>query len=108
MGFLGPEDALLKQLGLEIDPRTNIKTPGPTSYATSLPGVFAAGDCRRGQSLVVWGINEGRMAAREMDSFLMGTTVLPSTGGLFSSEAFAPKKGANLLSKNTNGLVNGI
>jgi len=106
MGFLGPEDALLKQLGVQIDPRSNIKTQGPNSYATSLPGVFAAGDCRRGQSLIVWGINEGRSAAREVDQFLMGSTVLPVTGGLLSSEEFVPKKGVNLLSKNTNGLVN--
>ncbi|KAJ1567125.1 glutamate synthase [NADH] [Cladochytrium tenue] len=51
-------------------------------YSTSVPGVFAAGDCRRGQSLIVWGINEGRQSAREVDLFLMGGTRLPVTGGI--------------------------
>ncbi|MDB6094961.1 MAG: gltB 1 [Verrucomicrobia bacterium] len=76
MGFLGPEQALLKEIGVEIDPRTNIKADYG-KFGTSLPGVFAAGDCRRGQSLVVWAINEGRAAARECDRYLMGTTDLP-------------------------------
>ncbi len=76
MGFLGPEQALLKDLNLETDPRTNIKAEYG-KYATSVPGVFAAGDCRRGQSLVVWAINEGREAARECDRHLMGATDLP-------------------------------
>ena len=76
MGFLGPEQALLKDLNLETDPRTNIKAEYG-KYATSVPGVFAAGDCRRGQSLVVWAINEGREAARECDRYLMGATDLP-------------------------------
>ena len=76
MGFLGPEQPLLDSLGLEKDARSNVKaTYG--AYATSLPGVFAAGDCRRGQSLVVWAINEGREAARECDRYLMGHTDLP-------------------------------
>jgi len=76
MGFLGPEQPLLKSLGLETDPRSNIKADFE-KYTTSLKGVFAAGDCRRGQSLVVWAINEGRGAARECDRYLMGATDLP-------------------------------
>ena len=76
MGFLGPEDAVLSQLGVERDPRSNAKAEYG-QFATSVPGVFAAGDCRRGQSLVVWAINEGRGAARECDRFLMGKTDLP-------------------------------
>ncbi|WP_448562546.1 glutamate synthase small subunit [Trichothermofontia sp.] len=76
MGFLGPEQPLLDALGLERDARSNIKAEYG-QYATSLPGVFAAGDCRRGQSLVVWAFNEGRGAARECDRYLMGSTDLP-------------------------------
>jgi glutamate synthase (NADPH/NADH) small chain len=76
MGFLGPEDQLLQKLGVERDPRSNVKAEHG-KFATSLPGVFAAGDMRRGQSLVVWAINEGRGAARECDRWLMGETVLP-------------------------------
>ena len=76
MGFLGPEQPLLDALGVERDPRSNIRADYG-SYATSIPGVFAAGDCRRGQSLVVWAFNEGRGAARECDRFLMGATELP-------------------------------
>jgi glutamate synthase (NADPH/NADH) small chain len=76
MGFLGPEQPLLKELKVETDARSNIKAEYE-KYATSLPGVFAAGDCRRGQSLVVWAINEGRGAARECDHYLMGSTDLP-------------------------------
>ncbi|MFM9082171.1 MAG: glutamate synthase subunit beta [Opitutaceae bacterium] len=76
MGFLGPEQALVKEMGLETDARSNIKA-GHEKYSTSLKGVFAAGDCRRGQSLVVWAINEGRGAARECDRYLMGDTDLP-------------------------------
>jgi glutamate synthase (NADPH/NADH) small chain len=80
MGFLGPENQLLEKLGVEMQ-----KLPNGThnvkaeygKYQTSLPNVFAAGDMRRGQSLVVWAINEGRGAARECDRFLMGETVLP-------------------------------
>ncbi|KAI9748617.1 MAG: glutamate synthase [NADH] [Candelina submexicana] len=81
MGFLGPEDRVLGN-NIEKDARKNIKTP-PGQYATSLPGVFAAGDCRRGQSLIVWGINEGRQAARDVDTYLMGQgTQLATTGGI--------------------------
>ncbi|MGA2051996.1 MAG: glutamate synthase subunit beta [Opitutales bacterium] len=76
MGFLGPEQPLLDALKLERDPRTNVKADHG-KYATNLPNVFAAGDCRRGQSLIVWAINEGRGAAREADRFLMGGTMLP-------------------------------
>ncbi|MBE2214199.1 MAG: glutamate synthase subunit beta [Opitutaceae bacterium] len=76
MGFLGPEQALLKDLKLETDARSNIKADHE-KYTTNIKGVFAAGDCRRGQSLVVWAINEGRGAARECDRYLMGTTDLP-------------------------------
>jgi glutamate synthase (NADPH) small chain len=76
MGFLGPEQMLLKDLAVETDPRSNVKAEHG-KFATSIPGVFAAGDCRRGQSLVVWAINEGRGAARECDRYLMGTTELP-------------------------------
>jgi NAD(P)H-dependent glutamate synthase small subunit len=76
MGFLGPEDTVVKHLGLETDARSNFKAT-PTQFATSVEGVFAAGDCRRGQSLVVWAIKEGRDAARECDRYLMGNTTLP-------------------------------
>ena len=76
MGFLGPEQTILEQLGLEADERSNVKAEHGR-FLTSIPGVFAAGDCRRGQSLVVWAINEGRGAARECDRHLMGTTRLP-------------------------------
>jgi glutamate synthase (NADPH/NADH) small chain len=76
MGFLGPEQALLKDLGVECDPRSNVRAEHGR-FATNLKGVFAAGDCRRGQSLVVWAINEGRGAARECDRWLMGRTELP-------------------------------
>ena len=76
MGFLGPEQRLLDQLGVEKDARTNAKAEFDR-YSTNLPGVFAAGDCRRGQSLVVWAFNEGRGAARECDRYLMGHTDLP-------------------------------
>ncbi len=76
MGFLGPEPALLESLGIERDPRTNVKAEFE-KYHTNVPGVFACGDCRRGQSLVVWAFNEGRGAARECDRFLAGRTNLP-------------------------------
>jgi glutamate synthase (NADPH/NADH) small chain len=76
MGFLGPEQPLLDALGLDRDARSNVKADYG-KYTTSIPGVFAAGDCRRGQSLVVWAFNEGREAARECDRYLMGSTDLP-------------------------------
>jgi len=76
MGFLGPEHYVSNHIGIEYDDRSNYKADYG-KYATSVKGVYAAGDCRRGQSLVVWGINEGREAAREIDRDLMGTTSLP-------------------------------
>jgi len=76
MGFLGPEQPLLDAFKLERDARSNIKAEHE-KHTTSVKGIFAAGDCRRGQSLVVWAINEGRAAARECDRFLMGSTDLP-------------------------------
>lgn len=76
MGFLGPEQTVVEQLKLETDPRSNIKAEHE-QYTTNVEGIFAAGDCRRGQSLVVWAINEGRGAAREVDRYLMGVTQLP-------------------------------
>jgi glutamate synthase (NADPH/NADH) small chain len=76
MGFLGPEQIILKDLELETDARSNIKAEHE-KYRTNIENIFAAGDCRRGQSLVVWAINEGRGAARECDRFLMGQTDLP-------------------------------
>jgi glutamate synthase (NADPH/NADH) small chain len=76
MGFLGPELPLLDALKIERDLRTNVKAEFE-KYATNIKGVFACGDCRRGQSLVVWAFNEGRGAARECDRYLMGHTDLP-------------------------------
>ena len=76
MGFLGPEQPLLDALGVARDPRSNVQAEHG-KFRTSIDKVFAAGDCRRGQSLVVWAINEGRGAARECDRFLMGATDLP-------------------------------
>jgi glutamate synthase (NADPH/NADH) small chain len=73
MGFLHPEHNLLDQLGVEKDERGNAKAD-PKNYATSVKGVFAAGDMRRGQSLVVWAISEGRECARSVDAFLSGHT----------------------------------
>ena len=69
MGFLGPEGGLLDQLGVEKDPRSNARA-STTTYATSVDGVFAAGDARRGQSLIVWAIREGRQCAAAVDRFL--------------------------------------
>jgi glutamate synthase (NADPH/NADH) small chain len=76
MGFLGPEETVLGALNVERDERGNAKAEHG-KFTTNIPGVFAAGDMRRGQSLVVWAINEGRGAARECDRYLMGSTVLP-------------------------------
>jgi glutamate synthase (NADPH/NADH) small chain len=76
MGFLGPvKSGLLDNLGVKLDLRGNVHAAG--NYMTSVPGVFAAGDMRRGQSLVVWAIAEGRHAARNIDQYLMGSTKLP-------------------------------
>ena len=76
MGFLGPEDTLLKELGIERDGRSNVKAEYG-KYTTNVKGVFSAGDMRRGQSLVVWAINEGRGAAHECDRYLQGHADLP-------------------------------
>ncbi|MAT15851.1 MAG: glutamate synthase [Planctomyces sp.] len=76
LGFLGPESPVAEQLGVECDNRSNYKADYG-KYTTNVDGVFAAGDCRRGQSLIVWAINEGRGAARECDRYLMGSTQLP-------------------------------
>lgn len=70
-GFLGPEDYVVKAFGVKTDGRSNVQT-APGRYAASVRKVFAAGDAHRGQSLVVWGIQEGRQAAREVDEYLMG------------------------------------
>ncbi|MBI3471668.1 MAG: glutamate synthase subunit beta [Candidatus Solibacter usitatus] len=76
MGFLGPvRNGMIEQLGIELDARGNVKTGD--DYQSSVPGVFAAGDMRRGQSLVVWAISEGRKAARAVDAYLMGASTLP-------------------------------
>ena len=87
MGFMGPEkQGPIADLGLELDPRGNVKTG--SDYKTSRDGVFAAGDLRRGQSLVVWAIHEGREAARSVDLWLMGQTNLPSlSAGEFAVHA---------------------
>ncbi|MCX7713601.1 MAG: glutamate synthase subunit beta [Chthoniobacterales bacterium] len=76
LGFLGPEQEIIQQFGLETDARSNVKAEHG-KFTTNIPGIFAAGDMRRGQSLVVWAINEGRGAARECDRYLMGSTRLP-------------------------------
>ncbi|MEE2908776.1 MAG: glutamate synthase subunit beta [Candidatus Poribacteria bacterium] len=76
MGFLGPDDAMLEQLDVARDARSNVQADEDV-YTTSVPGVFTAGDMRRGQSLVVWAFKEGRGAAREVDRYLMGATELP-------------------------------
>jgi glutamate synthase (NADPH/NADH) small chain len=79
MGFVSPVQSLLTEFGVQKDVRGNAKatTDGAGCYATSVPKVFAAGDMRRGQSLVVWAIREGRQAARAVDEFLMGASALP-------------------------------
>ena len=86
LGFTGPESTLADQLGIEKDGRSNYKaTYG--KYQTNIPNIFAAGDMRRGQSLIVWAISEGREAARQVDIYLMGKSELPSkdiTGDLIA------------------------
>ena len=79
MGFISPQQKILDLFNVEKDQRGNAKadTEGESSYATSKNKVFAAGDMRRGQSLVVWAIREGRQCARSVDEFLMGKTTLP-------------------------------
>ena len=75
LGFTGPEKSLPEQLGVSFDKRGNVE--GIKQYQTSKPNVFAAGDVRRGQSLIVWAISEGREAAHQIDTFLMGVSTLP-------------------------------
>ena len=77
MGFLGPQgEGLLEQLGVDTDERSNVQRDA--NYMSSVPGVFVAGDCGRGQSLIVWAIAEGRSAARGVDTWLMGDSTLPA------------------------------
>jgi glutamate synthase (NADPH/NADH) small chain len=75
LGFTGPEKTLPEQFGLTFDERGNIK--GIDQYQTLKPNIFTAGDARRGQSLIVWAISEGREAAHQIDTYLMGTSKLP-------------------------------
>ncbi|MBU2527280.1 MAG: glutamate synthase subunit beta [Bacteroidetes bacterium] len=79
LGFTGSESNLATQLGVQMDARTNIDA-NTTNYQTNVPNVFAAGDTRRGQSLIVWALSEGREAAHHVDTFLMGTSSLPTKG----------------------------
>lgn len=79
LGFTGSEPTLADQLGLEMDPRTNIEAKA-TDYMSSVAGIFVAGDQRRGQSLIVWAIAEGRQAAHHVDAYLMGHSHLPLKG----------------------------
>jgi glutamate synthase (NADPH/NADH) small chain len=75
MGFLGPvRNGMIEQLGVDLDPRGNVATDA--NYMSSVPGVFAAGDMRRGQSLVVWAISEGRKAAAGVDKYLRAATAV--------------------------------
>ena len=76
LGFVGPDPRIAEQFGLEVDDRSNLRAEYG-KHATNVEGVFAAGDCRRGQSLIVWAIAEGRAAARECDRYLAGSTRLP-------------------------------
>lgn len=76
LGFTGPEKTLPEQLGLDLDLRSNVKA-STKDYATNVPGIYTAGDMRRGQSLIVWAISEGRQAAHHIDAFLMGSSRLP-------------------------------
>ena len=80
MGFVHPvHQGMLEELGVELDGRGNVKgdTDGADAYKTSIDGVFSAGDMRRGQSLVVWAIREGRQCARAVDEYLVGHSDLP-------------------------------
>jgi len=79
LGFTGTETTLADQFGLELDAKTNIKAT-EKDYKTNVPGVFVAGDQRRGQSLIVWAISEGRQAAHHIDTYLMGQSNLPLKG----------------------------
>jgi len=106
LGFLGPEAELIKSLNVKTDARSNVQTP-PKKYATSIEGVFAAGDCRRGQSLIVWGINEGRGAAAEVDAWLnAGSTRLPSAGGIKARTWIKPP--TKSVMSNGNGVIHEV
>jgi glutamate synthase (NADPH/NADH) small chain len=88
MGFLGPQkQGLVEQLGVELDPRSNVKADD--NYMTSVQGVFSAGDVRRGQSLIVWAIWEGREAAVGVDKYLMGSSELPTSPQLLGRDVRA-------------------
>jgi glutamate synthase (NADPH) small chain len=78
LGFTGPEKTLSEKLGLQLDTRSNIK--GEKNYRTNIKNIFVAGDMRRGQSLIVWAISEGREAAHHVDKYLMGKSKLPVKG----------------------------
>ena len=86
MGFLGPETYVAEALNITFDGRSNYLAEHG-DFLTSVPGIFAAGDCRRGQSLVVWGINEGRGAARSIDQYLRGCSTLPAPGIVMGAAA---------------------
>ena len=75
LGFTGPEKSLPEKFGLEIDQKGNIKSMN--KYQTNKSNIFVAGDCRRGQSLIVWAISEGREVAHQVDEYLMGISNLP-------------------------------
>ena len=79
LGFSGPEPSLSSQLKLELDKNSNIKSN--ENYQTNIPHIFSAGDVRRGQSLIVWAISEGREAAYNVDRYLMGSSNLPIKDG---------------------------
>lgn len=79
LGFTGPEPTLPEKLGVDLNPQGNIQA-GEMEFRTSVPNIFAAGDCRRGQSLIVWAISEGRECARKVDEYLMGHSELPTKG----------------------------
>ncbi|CAJ0583810.1 unnamed protein product, partial [Mesorhabditis spiculigera] len=85
MGFTGPEQVIADQLKLNLKPAPTLR-PNDAIYKTNVEKVFAAGDCRRGQSLVVWAIHEGRQAARQVDTYLMGTTKLAGPGGIVTAD----------------------
>ena len=88
MGFISPEHkGMLDQLGVEYDPRGNVKADD--NYMTSIPGTFAAGEMRRGQSLIVWAIWEGRECAVGVDKYLMGQSDLPSNPQLLGRDVRA-------------------
>ena len=109
LGFLGPEESAIKALGVDQDPRTNIKTAAG-KYSTSIPGVFAAGDCRRGQSLIVWGIQEGRAAAVDVDEYLQhgNESRLPFAGSITRRHLQPSKIKGHIPNGLPNGHANGL